>query len=105
MPRDRMTLHQPSESRDNLRVLNRPVALMLALIPAGALAFSYCAVKWTSMMMAQATFTNPELANVIEGYRTFFGDYAIPVLALSVVLAALNLCCAFSRHTQVTVAD
>lgn len=73
---------------------------MLTLLPAGALAVSYGIVQWTYRMTANAHVTNPELAMTIEGYATFFGDYAIPVLVLSVVLALLNLCCAFAARAQ-----
>ena len=78
--------------------LRRPVALMLVLLPAGALAASYGIVQWTSMMRANVHLTNPELALTIEGYATFFHDYAIPVLILSVILAFVNMWCAFSTR-------
>jgi hypothetical protein len=80
--------------------LRRPIALMLTLLPAAALVVSYGIVQWTSRMTAHAHITNPELALTIEGYATFFRDYAIPVLILSLGLAALNLWCAFSLENQ-----
>lgn len=79
-----------------LETLRRPVALMLALLPVGALFVSYCIVQWTFKMTAGAQITNPELSMVIEGHAAFFRDYAIPVLILSVLLAVVNLWCAFT---------
>jgi hypothetical protein len=69
---------------------------MLTFLPAAALTVSYGIVEWTMRMTANAHITNPELAMTIEGYATFFGDYAIPVLIFSLGLAAVNLWCAFS---------
>ena len=69
---------------------------MLALLPIGALIASYGIVQWTFAMTANAHIMNPELAMTIEGYATFFHDYAIPVLILSVALAMVNLWCAFT---------
>jgi hypothetical protein len=77
-------------------MVRRPIALMLALLPAGALAFSYCVVQWTSMMTANGRIDNPDLAMTIGGFGTLFRDYAIPVLTLSVVLALANLWCTFA---------
>jgi hypothetical protein len=85
---------------NSLRTLQRPVAVMLTLLPAGALVFSYFMVQWASNMMANGPIANPDLAMTIEGIGSLFGNYAIPVLSLSVVLATLNLCCAFTRRTQ-----
>jgi hypothetical protein len=87
-----------------LEILRRPVALMLALLPIGALVVSYGIVQWTFRMVANAHLMNPELAMTVEGYATFFRDYAIPVLVLSVVLAVVNLWCAFSVRPRVCAA-
>jgi NADH:ubiquinone oxidoreductase subunit 6 (subunit J) len=83
-----------------VRTLRRPIAVMLALLPAGALAFSYCVVQWASMMTANGRITNPDLAMTIEGFGTLFREYAIPVLILSLVLALVNLWCAFAVRTR-----
>src|SRR4249919_2395776 len=51
-----------------LHVLRRPIALMLALLPAGALVFSYAMVQWSEHMTANGRITNPDLAMVLEGF-------------------------------------
>ena len=67
---------------------------MLALLPAGALAFSYCVVQWSAQMTADGRITNSDLDMAIRAIGTLFRDYAIPVLILSIVLAVINFWCA-----------
>ncbi len=52
------------------------------------------------MMTANGRITNPDLAMAVEGFGTLFRDYAIPVLILSLVLAVVNLWCAFAVRAR-----
>ncbi len=90
---------------NGLGSVQRPVALMLALIPLGSLAVSYCILRWAVNMAAYGCIGDPNVSGIFAGFGTLFRDYAIPVLVLTVVLAVLNLLCAFAstqRRSSVT---
>ncbi len=84
----------------SLNSVRRPIALMLVLLPAGALAVSYALVQWSVLMTADGRITDPNLSMTIEGFGNLFRNYAIPVLVLSLVLAVVNLWCAFSTRPR-----
>jgi hypothetical protein len=80
--------------------LHRPVAIMTTLFPIAALVVTYGTVQWMQRITPNWQITNPELAMTIEGYATFFQDYAIPALMLAVALAVVNLLCAFASRAR-----
>ncbi|MHC1766154.1 MAG: hypothetical protein AB9869_17940 [Verrucomicrobiia bacterium] len=75
---------------------------MLALIPLGSLAVSYCILPWAVNMAAYGSIGDPNVSGIFAGFGTLFRDYAIPVLVLTVVLAVLNLLCAFAMRPRQT---
>lgn len=80
---------------NGLGSIQRPVALMLALIPVGSLIVTYCLVRWTVLMASQGSMGDPNIAEILSGFGTLFREYAMPVLGLTVALAFLNLLSAF----------
>lgn len=75
--------------------VQRPVALMLAFISVGSLVFNFYLARWTGVMARQGAMGDPNIAEVLNGFSTFFRDYAMPVLILAVALAVVNVISAF----------
>jgi hypothetical protein len=83
---------------NSLGSVQRPVAVMLTLIPIGSLAVTYCILRWAVNMATYGSIGDPNVSGIFAGFGTLFRDYAIPVLVLTVVLAVLNLLCAFAMR-------
>lgn len=88
---------------DGLGSIQRPVALMLALMPIGSLAVTYGLIRWTRLMATHEPMVDPNVAEILSGFGTLFREYAIPVLVLTVVLAVLNVLAAFAARARKTV--
>jgi hypothetical protein len=80
--------------------IQRPVALMLALIPLGSLLVTYGLIRWTVLMANHGSMGDPNMVEILTGFGTLFREYAMPVLVLAVVLAALNVLSAFAARAR-----
>jgi hypothetical protein len=83
----------------SLRSVQRPVAVMLTLIPLGSLVVTFYLVRWSQMMTAHGTM-DPNIAGVVTGFGTLFREFAMPILVLTVALAVLNVVSAFAARVQ-----
>jgi NADH:ubiquinone oxidoreductase subunit 6 (subunit J) len=85
-----------------LNSIQRPVALMLTLISLGALAFSCLILTW-AVQMGRSAVDDSHVADLLAAFATLFREYTIPVVVLSLILAALNLVCAFRSRVRSSI--
>jgi amino acid transporter len=77
--------------------LQRPIAIMLALITAGLFLVNYWFTGLVIQMAELASQGDPNVTEMLRGFGTVSREYGLPVLTLTTALAVLNLFSAFCR--------